>query len=194
AARGTIKSSAELAGVIVWTTQSVHEDSLAIATDVAQRSVRPEPGTTCTPETQWVRCEGHFTAIDYRGEDGLLAEIGAAGPSTSRAYVRPFPAWFPLTRPGPYGGAALPTMIFGHGLGGDRSQAERLAAFAAPRGIATIAIDAPMHGQHPTASPRSTTTVTRVLDFFAINASQLTFDPLVMREHFREASYAKLQL
>ena len=190
---GAVHSPSELAALIVWTTQSVHEDSLAIAADIAQRDVRPLSGTTCTPETQWVRCEGSFTAIDYRGTDGTMPDI-TSHPDTSHNYVLPFTVWLPLDRPGPYGGTSLPTMIFGHGLGGTRQQAERLATFAAPRGIATIAVDAPMHGQHPTANANSTATLTRVLDFFAISAQQLTFQPLVMREHFREASYDKLQL
>jgi pimeloyl-ACP methyl ester carboxylesterase len=191
--RGVIRSKSELAVLIVWTTQSVHEDSLAIAADIAQRDIRPQAGTTCTPETQWVRCEGSFTAIDYRGSDGTMPDV-TNHPDTSHHYVLPFTAWLPLDRPGQYGGTSLPTMIFGHGLGGTRQQAERLATFAAPRGIATIAVDAPMHGQHPTASPNATATLARVLDFFAISAQQLTFEPLVMREHFREASYDKLQL
>jgi pimeloyl-ACP methyl ester carboxylesterase len=187
------RMNTQLAGAAVFTTQSVQEDSLAIAADIATRDVHAEPGTTCTAEMSWTRCEGRFTAIDYRAADGTLADITGAV-DASRSYVIPFTAWLPLNRPGPYGGPALPTMVFGHGLGGDRSQAERLAVFAAPRGIATIAIDAPAHGQHPTANPHSTSTLPRVLDFFAINASQLTVEPLVMREHFREASWDKLQL
>jgi hypothetical protein len=187
------RMNTSLAGVAVFTTQSIHEDSLAIAADIAGRDVHAQPGTTCTAEMHWTRCEGSFSAIDYRAADGTLADITGAV-DASRSYVIPFTAWLPLDRPGPYGGAALPTMIFGHGLGGDRSQAERLAIFAAPRGIATIAIDAPSHGQHPTANPHSTSTLPRVLDFFAINAQMLTVEPLVMREHFREAAWDKLQL
>ena len=190
---GAIHAPSDLAAVIVWTTQSVHEDSLAIAADIAQRDIHAAPGTSCTAEMLWTRCEGSFSAIDYRGMGGIMPDI-TNRPDTSHSYTLPFTAWLPLQRPGPYGGTSLPTMIFGHGLGGTRQQAERLATFAAPRGIATIAIDAPMHGQHPTANASSTSTLTRVLDFFAISAQQLTFAPLVMREHFREASYDKLQL
>jgi pimeloyl-ACP methyl ester carboxylesterase len=184
----------ELAGVVVFTTQSIHEDSLAIAADIARRPVSLAPGTTCTRETHWVRCEGRFTAIDYRGEGGVVAEVGEAGPDASRRYDLPLTAWLPLDRPGPYGGAALPTLVFGHGLGGDRSQGARLAAYAAPRGVATIAIDAPSHGQHPTADPAATAKLVRVLDFFAITTTPLSFAPLVLRDHFREATYDKLQL
>lgn len=188
---GVVARIEDLAGVVVFSTQSVHEDSLAIAADVAQRQIRPAPGTVCTQEPQWVRCEGHFTAVDYRGLTHVMPDL-LGPPDISVTYVLPFTVWLPLQRPGPYGGSALPTLMYGHGLGGDRTQAARLAEFAAPRGVATIAIDAVSHGQHPTAT--ATDTLGRVLSFFAISVSDGTFAPLEMREHFRQSSYDKLQL
>ena len=109
-----------------------------------------------------------------------------------RQLRRPFTAWLPLERPGPYGGDAFPTLIYGHGLGGDRNQGEVLAGFAAPRGIATIAIDALRHGDHPTATSRSA--LGRTLDFFALSTADLSFKPFVMRDQFRQSTYDKLQL
>lgn len=193
AAAGLGVPASDLAGVVVFTTQTIHEDAIAIAAHAATLAVDPEPGTTCTPEPLWVRCEGAFTAIDYRGADGGIEDVApGAALDVSTTYLVPFTVWLPLARPGPYGGDAYPTLVFGHGLGGERRQAERLAEFAAPRGIATIAIDAVKHGDHPTAESKST--LTRVLDFFAIDVDALTFTPMAMREHFRQSTYDKLQL
>lgn len=191
---GAVAAPEEVVGAVPFTTQSAYEDALAIAADVRDRDLRPAAGTTCTPEELWIRCEGTFTAVDYRGADQLIEDIGAggAGLDTATTYVLPFTAWLPLTRPGPWGGEAFPTLVFGHGLGGERQQAERLAEFAAPHGLATVAIDAVMHGEHPTAESRAP--LTRILDFFAISAAELTFEPLRMRDAFRQSTYDKLQL
>ncbi|MFC1778464.1 hypothetical protein ACFL3I_14205, partial [Pseudomonadota bacterium] len=49
--------------------------------------------------------------------------------------------------------AGWPTVIFGHTIGGDRSQMLALADTAALAGLAVIAIDFPLHGIMPEASP-----------------------------------------
>ena len=189
--RGAVAAVDEVVAAVVFTTQSVHEDALAIAADVAARDIAPTATPTCTPETLWIRCEGSFTAVDYRGADGFFEEVVDAV-DTGSTWELPFTAWMPLERPGPYGGDAFPVLIFGHGLGSGRDQAERLAEFAAPRGMATVAIDAVMHGEHPTA--QSGSTLGRTLDFFAISTADLTFEPFRMRDHFRQSTYDKLQL
>jgi len=190
---GGVTSTDELVGVVVFTTQSIYEDALAIAADVESRDIAADAGIECVAEALWVRCDGTFTAVDYRGPDGFIEEIDGA-PDTSTTYTLPFTAWLPLVPPAeaPYGGDAYPTLIYGHGLGSGRSQGDRLAEFAAPRGIATIAIDALRHGDHPTATARSA--LVRTLDFFGITTDDLTFEPLVMREQFRGSTYDKLQL
>jgi len=189
-ALGLAAAPAEVVGAVVFTTQSVHEEALAIAADVAARSVGARPGTTCADGSTFRRCDGAFTSVDYRGPDGVIAE--EQPPETPASYEVPFTAWLPLERPGPFGGDALPTVVFGHGLGGDRGQAEALAEVAAPMGIATIAIDALSHGEHPTAT--QDVDLLRILDFFGIDAEAQTFRPLVMRDHFRQSTYDKLQL
>jgi hypothetical protein len=193
-ALGAVASADEIAAVVVFTTQSLHEDDAAVAAHAAALDVAAEPGTQCTGEATWVRCEGAFTAIDYRGADGIVEEIGVAGAvvDDSTTYVVPFTAWLPLARPGPFGGDAFPTMIYGHGLGGARDQAQRLADFAVPRGLAVIAIDAVAHGDHPTAMSQSS--LGRILDFFALSTADLSFEPFRMRDNFRQSAWDKLQL
>lgn len=187
-AAGGAASADELAAVVVFTTQSIFEGSFAVAADIAARDVAPSPGIECATETLWVRCEGFVDAVDYRGADGWIDDAPVAGDS----YALPFTVWLPLSPPGAYGGDAYPTLVYGHGLGGGREQGSRLAEFAAPRGIATIAVDALRHGDHPTATSRSA--LVRTLDFFGISTEGLTFEPLRMRAHFRQSTYDKLQL
>jgi dienelactone hydrolase len=189
---GGVADLGELAGVVVFTTQSAYEDTLAIAADVRGRPVTADPDIECVEEALWIRCVGSFEAVDYRGADGIIDEVGADGPEPGGTYTLPFSVWLPLERPGPYGGDAFPVIVFGHGLGGEREQAERLAEFAAPRGLATIAIDAVRHGRHPTAMSQAT--LTRILDFFAISSRELSFEPMKMREHFRQSTFDTLQL
>ena len=188
-AAGGASSIEELAGVVVFTTQSVYEDAGAIADLFAARDIRPT-AIECVTEELWIACEGSFLAVDYRGADGFIEDVGSVDADTT--YEIPFTVWLPLVAPGPYGGDAFPTLIYGHGLGGGRDQGARLAEFAAPRGMATIAIDALKHGDHPTAE--SNAPLTRILDFFGISTQDLSFKPLLMREHFRGSSYDKLQL
>jgi len=184
---GGVSAPEQIAGVVVFTTQSVHEDAIAIADDIRQRTVSSD-NITCTDAATWTFCEGSFTAIDYRGSDGLIGDEL----DTTSTYELEFSIWLPTESPGPYGGAGYPVLVFGHGLGGGRDQAERLATFAAPRGMATIAIDAVRHGRHPTST--NNTTLLNTLDFFGISSTELTFEPLLMREHFRQSTYDKLQL
>ncbi len=190
---GGAATTDELVGVVVFTTQTIFEDALAIADEIAARDIAPDAAIECVTEALWVRCDGTFTAVDYRGDDGFIEDITGA-PDTSTTYTLPFVVWLPLepAADAPYGGDAYPVMIFGHGLGSGRDQGDRLAEFAAPRGIATIGIDALRHGDHPTATSRST--LVRTLDFFGISTSDLSFQPLVMREQFRQSTYDKLQL
>ncbi len=184
---GGAASVDDIAGVIVFTTQSVHEHGIAIAADIRQRSVTSDD-ISCVDETLWRKCDGTFVAIDYRGANGVIGDEL----DTSTTYTLEFTIWLPSANPGPYGGDAYPVLIYGHGLGGGRDQAGRLAEFAAPRGMATIAIDAVRHGRHPTST--NNTTLLNTLDFFGISAQELTFEPLLMREHFRQSTYDKLQL
>jgi len=192
-ALGGVASVDELLGVVVFTTQSVYQDSLAIAADIAARDIRPKGAIECVTEALWRRCEGQFTAVDYRGADAFIDEIdGPDEVDASQQYDLYFTAYLPLERPGPYGGSAFPVLIYGHGLGSGQTQAAKLAEYAAPWGMATIAIDALCHGAHPTATMHST--VGRAMDFFGIDPSDLSFEPLAMREHFRQSTYDKLQL
>src|SRR5690606_27301394 len=93
-------------------------------------------------------------------------------------------------------GTPFPTIIYGHGLNSPRTQGKKLAEFAAPLGIATIAIDAPEHGDHPTAEGNEGLDV--IFGFFGIDLGEtladFAVDSEVLRDSWQQAAYDKLSL
>lgn len=188
---GAITAPGDLVGLVAYPTQSTTPDSVAVAADVATHTYDWMGTPTCVDEASWRHCEGHFVASDYRGADGVLRRAaGAAAPPVS-TYVLPVSMWLPLHATGP-----VPMIVYGHGLGGGRDQGAVLAGFAAPMGIATIAIDAQAHGEHPT-SIHPGDTLNTVLDFFGIHLDMLSTRALEaarLRDNFRASTWDKLQL
>lgn len=173
--------ASEVAAVRVFTTQSTVDRSLAIAADIRERDVTWQSANCSKPKNKaWRLCEVEFDAWDYR--DGL--HIVDAKAHTLRRHVAR--VWLPETGDGPF-----PTVVFGHGLTGARDQGDKLADFAAPKGVAAIAIDAVYHGEHPAGAAKS---LGGVLGFFGIDPAALTFDFLRLRDNFRQSTYEKLQL
>ncbi|MFK7988877.1 MAG: hypothetical protein AB8I08_22855 [Sandaracinaceae bacterium] len=190
-AAGAIASADDLVAISVFATQSIEEDTIAVAEDIAARGapafVAPP---TCVDEAVWRRCEAAYVAHDYRDEDGVFRRDGGAAAVSRATYEVPVTFWLPLEGEAPY-----PTLFFGHGLSGDRGQARRLAEFAAPAGLATVASPALMHGAHPSNPDPDAEGLNVVLDFFAVG------DPLDralhatrLREHFRQTTWDRLQL
>jgi len=171
-------------GGTVFTTQSIVEESAAIAVDVGTRRVGWTTPPACRDEPLFRVCDGVFTAADYRIDDVV------AGTTPTQMYDLPVRAFLPPPTPEPPG--PRPTVIFGHGLGSDRGQAAALAEVAAPLGFITVAIDAPAHGQHPTAEGDAD--ILRIAGFFGINIVEQSLDGLKLRDHWRQATYDKLQL
>jgi dienelactone hydrolase len=181
---GTIKSRYDLSAAFVFTTEHTVEDSAAIAQTIRKKKIKYTSLGACKDSGKgYSICEGTFPADDFRVnkrgvDDKTLAPQGS--------YVLPVTTYLPATGKGPF-----PTIIFGHGLNGDRHQAEDLAVLAAPQGYATIAIDAVKHGDHPDmhgalgAAP----------DFFGLTLNGTDpLDSVALRDHFRQSTYDKLQL
>ncbi|MFH2005302.1 MAG: hypothetical protein ABI333_01830 [bacterium] len=183
---GTVVGPEELTAAVVFTTQSTWETSAEVAAQIRASSFTYRSLGACVDFSEFRECEGEFDADDFR-VDGRA--VDDANPAPQRRYTIPITTWLPTTGTPPY-----PTLIFGHGLGGDRHQARRLAEFAAPLGVATIAIDSVKHGDHPDQAD-ATTDLIRMLEFFGIS---VTFDPpldgLALRDNFRQSTYDKLAL
>lgn len=183
---GTITGPADLTAAVVFTTQSTYETSADVAgqirdTPYGLRSLGP-----CVDHTLFRTCESELDAEDYR-VDGR--GVDDDNPSPQQTYTLAVTTWLPITGTGPF-----PTLIFGHGLGGDRFQAGRLAEYAAPLGVATVAIDAVKHGDHPD-QPESSEQLFSMLEFFGLSIDfNPPLDGIALRDNFRQSTYDKLQL
>ncbi|UJR80528.1 hypothetical protein [Sandaracinus amylolyticus] len=188
---GVITSADDLIAITAFPTQSIEEDSVAVAADVATHDYAYASDPACIEEASWVRCETSFEANDYRDEeDGVMRRARGAPASPITTYTVPITIWLPREGEGPF-----PVLVFGHGLTGSRSQAERLARFAAPLGYATIAIDALQHGDHPTTAGVDRSDIQTLLAFFAVgDLGQRALEAARLRDHFRQSAWDKLQL
>lgn len=172
----------DMSAAVVFTTQSIEETSVAVTADIQKRTYTWKTAPTCTVEAKVRRCEGTFTAWDYRGPDQVVVEPVKA----VTAYDLPVRLWLPLQ------GGPFPVMLFGHGLGGDKDQGAPLAEAAAPLGIATVAIDAVAHGAHPAGTEKDK--LLRILGFFGVDVVTQSLKGRVLRDNWRQSTYDKLQL
>ncbi len=188
-----ITEPSDLVAITTFPIQTLTDDSRVIAADIAGR-VPPElDAPACVDEAEWRRCEGSFEAIDYRGEDAVIVRDPGDALDTGTTYRLPYTVWLPLEAPA----EALPTIVWGSGLGSGRGQGSALARFAVPDGYAVIAIDPVQHGAHPSVPEgESTETLATVLRFFTlgIDLPERALAPLQLRDHWRQSTYDKLQL
>lgn len=184
------KELGEISAMSVFTTQSTHATSVAVAEDVASRPAAEIQGPwTCWPESGGTRtrCDAAITLNDYRDADRVVPPDGARIPLG--AHTLPVSLWLPdAGDTGPY-----PVVLYGHGLGGDRSQGGSIANLLAPEGIAVVAIDAVEHGDHPSQTPMPFPALDP-LSLFAIQIDPPGISGLVLRDNFRQSSFDKLQL
>lgn len=189
---GVIADASELVALTVYPVQSLTHDTREIAAFLRERDYVPSGEVSCTDEALFRQCELAFEAIDFRDEEKVIRRRAGDAISDARRYVLPVTVWLPLEGEAPY-----PAMIWGSGLGSGRDQGRRLAAFAAPEGIATIAIDPVAHGEHPDVEEgESSETLATVIRFFTIGEELRVraLRPLQLRDHWRQATYDKLQL
>lgn len=166
----------------VYTTQSLYaEDDAAAA---LLRTELPEWGAGSCDQGVPRRCELTLRVTDLLGEDNRLNPGEAL--AAVRRYELPVSVWLPAG-PGPF-----PVVLHGHGLSGDRGEAHTPARQLHDLGFAVVAIDAPMHGDHPTATTDAD--ILWVLQLFGIDPSSGTFDPRQLRDQLRRAAWDKLQL
>lgn len=191
AALGVVRSADDLVALSVFVTQSIAEDTLAVAADVR---TRPPPSltepATCTREARFVRCETRFVSQDYRDADGVFRRTAGAPAVPRGSYEVPVTFYLPLEGTPPY-----PTLLYGHGLAGDHEQARILATLAAPEGFATVSAPALMHGTHPTNPTPDGAALGIALQFFAIgDLNSRALHATRLREHFRQTTWDRLQL
>lgn len=182
------KELGDIAAMTVFTTQSALATSQAVAEDIASRPAAAFEGPwVCSADSERTRCDAGITLNDYRDGDRVVPADDERVPLG--AHTLPVSLWLPgAGDAGPY-----PLVVYGHGLGGDRSQGGSVSRFLAPEGLAIVAIDAVEHGDHPsrTAMPLP---ALDPLSLFAIQIDPPGISGLVLRDNFRQSSYDKLQL
>lgn len=176
----------DVGGALVFTTQTIHEDSLATAADIAARDYTWETPPTCEADRGLTVCNGVFTAQDYR-LDGVVPEGGGV---PQGAYGLEARIWLPTglsDTPGPW-----PVALFGHGIAHEKGQGGGIARLLGPLGIAVVAVDAVAHGVHPDARDETFW----LLDFFEVEllGADLNHRPRELRDNFRQSAWDKLQL
>ena len=178
----------DIAAMTVFTTQSSTATSLAIQEDIAGRAPAAFEGPwVCVPNGDRTRCDAAITLNDYRDGDRVVPADGDRTPLGS--HTLPVALWLPGDgASGPY-----PLVLYGHGLGGDRSQGGSVSSFLAPEGLAVLAIDAVEHGDHPSRTSMPLPALDP-LSLFAIQIDPPGISGLVLRDNFRQSSYDKLQL
>ncbi len=175
----------EVGAMVVFTTQSAEEVDAAVAADVDTRAISLDGPMTCADEGGWRDCRGTITVGDYRADDGIVPE----GPVSVRStYALPVAVWLPPADvAGPY-----PVALCGHGLGGSKGQCEFMARIVAPEGVATVAVDAQQHGEHPRRVAEDD--LEQIMALFGFTLTPPSLDALVLRDNFRASAWDKLQV
>jgi len=195
---GVVESVDEIVTLQPFITQSIYEESEAIARDIASRpdsdfelkldrdeDCQPDPAT---PEYIW--CVAKLEITDYRNAERFV-ELDKDGNAIRQStYTSNVHIWIPETQlPEP-----APAILFGHGLtGASTGHAREVLEFTIDQGVVVVGIDAMEHGDHPLRVPGEMD----VMSFFAIEFDeydQATIDSLRLRDNFRQSTYDKLQV
>lgn len=176
---------ADISAATVFTTQSYSAATLKQREHLLAQSYDWKSRPKCVDGDTVITCEGDFFANDYRIEGYLGAAF--ASDYAPETYRLPVHIWLPKVRT-----AAAPMLVFGHGLGGSAEQAGQIAEIGAEQGLATIAISAPRHGDHPTATSNDPQAI--FTEFFGIDIQAFSIDGFVFRENVRQAAFDKLQV
>lgn len=196
---GHINAIENITALSVFTTQSIHETDLEIAAKIAQEDHPPTYDAPCVDEEFYRRCTFTFEATNFVSNDRTIPDsaTGATERYTLRAH-----AFLPLEDNGPLTIAkdderGFAVSIFGHGLTGAADQAGEIAMHTAPFGMATLAIDAPQHGDHPTRI-ETAEDLDQIMNLFGILKNDtdngLHIDPFVLRDGWRHSNFDKLAL
>ncbi|MFT5435221.1 MAG: dienelactone hydrolase, partial [Myxococcota bacterium] len=171
----------DISAATVFTTQSITSEALTVAANVGASTYDWDGPADCKVVNGMRSCEASYQSNDYRADDVF---VDGTPQST---WTTPTTIWLPNDDQGPY-----PTVVFGHGIGGQRSQGRYFAEFLTSLGIAVIAIDAVAHGEHPGGSGGSTQL--DIAKFFGINIATQAINGRVLRDNFRQSAWDKLQL
>ncbi len=171
-----------ISALSLFTTQTIFARTLTQRLELRAKTYDWKTAPSCTTSGSYKKCSGVMNAWDFRIE-GYLGD-----PKEPVAYELPVHIWLKVGATTP-----APILFFGHGLGGNASNAADIVSLAGGANMATVAISAPRHGDHPTARPDGDET-SAFIDLFGIDVANLTIDGFVFRENMRQASFDKQQV
>jgi alpha-beta hydrolase superfamily lysophospholipase len=178
---GVVEGPGDLTAAIVFTTQTTTDESTTIAQAIAQAEPPALQEGSCAVYGSCLRCDLALTMADFRNDAGVLVPGGAP----QRLHSIPVVAYLPALDGGPF-----PTIVFAHGLDGDRNHSAWYALQACDDGYSMVAIDAPKHGDHPDAPM-----LLPALDLMGITGDpDDPFAALRARDALRQATFDTLQL
>lgn len=170
---------------VVFVTQSIGAQDEAVKQLLLAAHPTLVRAGDCVHEGDSTRCEATLTCTDVLGADGFLGADET--PTSFGTYDLPTTIWLPGEGvSGPY-----PTVIFGHGLSGNRYEAHREADPLTSIGVTVVAADAPFHGDHPGAPDGD---LAHVLGFAGIDSDDFSIKVRIMRDNYRLGAWEKLQL
>lgn len=172
----------EVAAITAFTTQSAVDIAGEIAAFIRAQTFTWNDDLNCTREELYTHCTRSFNAMRFQDEEGVILD---ATPKSEYALI--VHIWRPRNR-----ADETPTLLFGHGIGGDVNNAYFLDEIIDGLPITRIAIDAVAHGEHPTKTADQS--FQQVLDFFSLDLATQSINALKARDNFRQSTYDKLQL
>jgi len=178
----------DISHAVVFGTQSTTDQSAEIATAIASQTVTYNAiGGCITIDADFNRCEGELLVADYRTNHRHVSDDLVPNSPPYSGQSLKIATYLPKAT-GPHA-----TVIYGHGLGGDRHQAETLANCLCPLGIAVVAVDAVKHGDHYDAATSGSSSEL-ILEMFGISYPPTVLDIRRARDNFRQSTYDKLHL
>lgn len=160
---GIVSHRDDIASLAVFTTQSLYETDLEVAEYIRNYNEQNDYDANATSSNDCAEVAGEpfrlctftFEVPNFVEDDGTILDdavdhVKEPYTMTGYAFLPPddqvLEDEFDIPRSEDQGYAIN---IFGHGLGGNALGAADIARHTALSGLATIAIDAPIHGSHP---------------------------------------------
>jgi len=160
----------------VFTTHNEAPIWLSIAEEAEKEPVSWGEVVECTDEEKFQECTVLITVMDRRDEEGAVTP----GVTPVEQEI-PVTIWIPKDMEGPF-----PVVMYGHGLASHRTEGRNPARFMAEVGVATVAMDAISHGDHPSAE--SSDSQLAALGFLGIDLTSLSINPKLLRGNFDQTN------
>lgn len=193
-----VGSTDDIAALAVFTTQAVHETDMEIAEILRSTDPKVQIDGPCTEAALYRVCSFSFEVPNFINSEGSIDDNAADNPGPAyrlKAHVRLPPVHaddnYDIPRNPEQGFASS---IFGHGLTGGGIDAGQIARFTADTGLATLAIDAPQHGDHPLRTAGNGELDT-ILELFGLTIKgRINIHGRKLRDGWRHSNFDKLML